>query len=105
MRLHKDNHLCLDKAYQSKSIEQELIKRGYVPHIPYKRERSQLRKITDQKRYSPSKNKRWVVEREQTHGITGSESCLQDMKRRLRTTLVWCRDIMRFIIYRKIILG
>ena len=28
---------------------------------------------------------------EQTHdGITGSESYLQDMKRRLRTTLVWC---------------
>jgi hypothetical protein len=57
MRLHKDHHLCLDKAYQSKSMEQELIKRGYAPHIPYKRERGQLRKITDQKRYSPSKNK------------------------------------------------
>jgi hypothetical protein len=29
-------------------------------------------------------------EREQTHdGITDSESCLQGMKRRLRTTLDW----------------
>jgi IS5 family transposase len=27
------HHLCLDRAYQSKSIEQEIIKRGYVP--PY----------------------------------------------------------------------
>jgi hypothetical protein len=30
-------HLCLDRAYNSKSIEKEIIKRGYVPHIPYKR--------------------------------------------------------------------
>ena len=31
------------------------------------------------------------LSREQIHdGITGSESCLQDMKRRLRTTLDWC---------------
>ncbi len=50
MSLYKDHHLCLDKAYKSKSIEQEIIKRGYVPHIPYKRERSQLRKITGQKK-------------------------------------------------------
>jgi Transposase DDE domain len=62
-RRQKYHHLCLDSAYQSKSIEQEIIKRGYVPHIPYKRKRGQVRKNTDQKRYSPSKNKRWVVER------------------------------------------
>jgi hypothetical protein len=30
------------------------------------------------------------LSREQTLGIIGSESCLQDMKRKLRTTLVWC---------------
>jgi hypothetical protein len=35
------NHLCLDKAYQSKSIEKEIIKRGYVPRISYKRKRGQ----------------------------------------------------------------
>ena len=30
-------------------------------------------------------------EREQTYdGITGSERCLQDMKRKLRTTSAWC---------------
>jgi len=53
----------LIKTYHSKSIKKEIIKRGYVPHIPYKREIGQLRKITDQKRYSPSKDKRGVVER------------------------------------------
>jgi len=48
-------------------------------------------KETYQKRYSSSaKNKRWVVEKEQIRGITDSESCLQDTKRRLRSILVWC---------------
>ena len=34
-RRWKHNHLCLDRAYQSKAIKREIIKRGYVPHIPY----------------------------------------------------------------------
>ena len=29
----KKQNLCLDKAYHSKEIEQEIIKRGYIPHI------------------------------------------------------------------------
>ena len=59
------HHLCLDRAYNSKSIEKEIIKRGYVPHIPYKRKRGQTIKKANQKRYSSyAKNKRWVVERE-----------------------------------------
>jgi hypothetical protein len=31
-RKQKQN-LCLDKAYHSKEIEQEIVKRGYIPHI------------------------------------------------------------------------
>ena len=31
-----------------------------------------------------------LYEKEQTLGITDSESCLHDMKRKLRTTLDWC---------------
>jgi len=47
--------------------------------------------VRHQMNYRTAKNKRRVVEREQTHyGITDSESCLQGMKRRLGTTLVWC---------------
>ena len=34
-------HLCLDKAYNSRTVKQEIIKRGYVPHIPYKRKRGE----------------------------------------------------------------
>ena len=55
---HHHHHLCLDRAYNSKSIEKEIIKRGYVPHIPYKRKRGQIKIETNQKRHSSSKNKR-----------------------------------------------
>ena len=37
----KLQHLCLDKAYNSESEEQELIKRGYVLHIPYKKKKGE----------------------------------------------------------------
>ncbi len=57
-------HLCLDRAYKSKFIEQEIIKRGYVPHIQYKRKRGQTKEEkTYQKRHYYAKNKIWVEER------------------------------------------
>jgi putative transposase len=68
-RKRKLQHLCLDKAYNSEPEEQELIKRGYVLHIPPKRKRGikeeQESKVTvqhcsDRKKHSA---KRWVVER------------------------------------------
>ena len=34
-------HLCLDRAYSSKVVEQEIINRGYVLHMPYKRKRGE----------------------------------------------------------------
>ena len=50
-------------------------------HIKEKEGRRNKRR--HQKRNSSSKDKRWVVEREQIHdGITSSENYLQDMKRR-----------------------
>ncbi len=33
-------HLCLDKAYNSKSVRPKIIKRSYVTHIPYERKRN-----------------------------------------------------------------
>jgi hypothetical protein len=35
----KLQHMRLDKAYNSKTVRQAIIKRGYVPHIPCKRNR------------------------------------------------------------------
>ena len=40
---HKQN-LCLDKAYYSKEVEQEIIKRGYNPHIRHRREEQKQNK-------------------------------------------------------------
>ena len=49
-------NLCLDKAYHSKEVEQEIIKRGYIPHIRYRREEI----IFCRKKHLA---RRWVVER------------------------------------------
>ncbi|MDR4511077.1 MAG: IS5 family transposase [Nitrososphaeraceae archaeon] len=54
---HKQN-LCLDKAYHSKEVEQEIIDRGYIPHIRHRREEEENKLL--------KKNhlaRRWVVER------------------------------------------
>ena len=68
-RKRKLQHLCLDKAYNSKQEEQELIKRGYVLHIPPKRKRDEkdkeeakiiVQRCSNRKKHSA---KRWVVER------------------------------------------
>ncbi|HET7643388.1 MAG TPA: transposase [Nitrososphaeraceae archaeon] len=37
----KKQNLCLDKAYHSKEVEQEIIKRGYNPHIRHRREKKE----------------------------------------------------------------
>jgi hypothetical protein len=29
----KNPNLCVDKAYHSKKIEQEIVKRRYIPHM------------------------------------------------------------------------
>ena len=77
----KNQNLCLDKAYHSKDIEQEIIKRGYIPHIRHRRE--------EKKHNNRHPTRRWVVEREQIHGITiDSGNYLQGMKRRIKTILV-----------------
>src|SRR5215217_6590669 len=34
---NKKQNLCLDKAYHSKEVEQEIVKRGYIPHIRHRR--------------------------------------------------------------------
>ena len=35
---NQKQNLSLDKAYHSKEIEQEIVKRGYIPHIRHRRE-------------------------------------------------------------------
>jgi Transposase DDE domain len=79
-RRRKLQHLCLDKAHSSEPKEKELIKRGYVLHIPPKRKRGEKEELeatitvqhcSNRKKHSA---KRWVM-KEQTHGITDSGNC------------------------------
>ena len=101
-------HLCLDKAYNSKPEEQELIKRGYVLHIPYKRKRGEQvddqekPKVTpNRKKYSP---RRWVVER-----TNSWHNRFRKLYTRYEKKVGNYLGLVQFsccmIIYRKIILG
>jgi transposase len=69
-RRRKLQHLCLDKAYNSKQEEQELIIRGYVLHIPSKRkgdekeeEKCEIRMEKQQQQQSCLKRKRYSSKR------------------------------------------
>jgi transposase len=99
------HHLYLDRAYQSKPVEQEIIKRGYVPHIPYKRKRGQMIKKAKQKRYSScAKDKQWVVERTNSwHNRFRKLFTRYEKKVENYLGLVYLS--CSIIIYRKIILG
>jgi transposase len=102
----KYHHLCLDRAYQSKPVEQEIIKRGYVPHIPYKRKRGQVKEEekTYQKRNSLSKNKRWVVERTNSWH-NRFRKLFTRYEKKVENYLGLVQLSCSIIIYRKIILG
>jgi IS5 family transposase len=58
VKRRKLQHLCLDKGYKSAEEELELIKRGYILHIPLKKKEEEKRKIMNksQKRYQIVKN-------------------------------------------------
>ena len=101
----QQQHLCLDRAYTSKSTENEIINRGYVPHIPYKRKRGQIKKEkTNQKRHSSSKNKRWVVERTNSWH-NRFRKLFTRYEKKVENYLGLVQLSNSIIIYRKIILG
>jgi hypothetical protein len=57
----KQQHICLDKAYNFKQVEQEIIRRGYVPHIPYLRKREEKKEAVEKpchKTYSENMDSR-----------------------------------------------
>jgi putative transposase len=51
-------NLCLDKRYDFQEIKDDVIKEGYLPHIPHRGEQS----ITKGGNHH-SKRRRWIVER------------------------------------------
>jgi IS5 family transposase len=56
---NKKQNPCLDKAYHSKELEQEIINREYIPHIRHRREEEEEKK----KRTKKYPARRWIVER------------------------------------------
>ena len=82
-------HLCLDRAYISKSAEQEMIKAGFCStHATQKRDGPEKgRQTKDNILLQRTGGGLW---KGQTHGTTGSGNCSQGMKRRLKIILVWC---------------
>jgi hypothetical protein len=100
-------HLCLDKGYNSAEEEQKLIKRGYVLHIPIKKEKKKGKEdseeiaISSRRKYSP---KRWVVERTNSwHNRFRKLFTSYEKKDENYLGLVQFSCCM--IIYRKLILG
>ena len=105
-------HLCLDKAYNSEPEEQELLKRGYVLHIPQKRRKGEkegenvkvrvtIQHILNRRKHSA---KRWVVERTNSwHNRFRKLFTRYEKKVENYLGLVQLSCCM--IIYRKIILG
>jgi putative transposase len=95
--------ICLDRAYSSKTVRQQIIKRGYVPHIPYKRKRGQQSKIVRQMNYQTAKNKRWVVEKTNSWHNRFRKLFIR-YEKKVENYLGLVQLSCSIIIYRKIIL-
>ena len=100
-------HLCLDKAYNSEPEEQELLKRGYVLHIPYKRKKGEAvdeqktKVASHHKKHSP---KRWVVERTNSWH-NRFRKLFTRYEKKVENYLGLLQFSCCMIIYRKMILG
>ncbi len=107
-RIRRQQHIYLDKGYNSEHEEQELIKRGYGPHIPIKKkkkgtnnEKDITRPISNIKKYSP---KRWVVERTNSWH-NRFRKLFTRYEKKLENYLGLVQFSCCIIIYRKLILG
>ena len=95
----KKQNLCLDKAYHSKEVEQEIIKRGYIPHIRHRREEEER---IFYRKHHPSR--RWVVERTNSwHNRFRKLFTRYEKKDKNYLGLVQLANSI--IVYRRIILG
>ena len=107
-RRRRLQHLCLDRAYNSEPEEQELLKRGYVLHIPYKRKRGgavdgqKTKEVASHhKKHSP---KRWVVERTNSWH-NRFRKLFTRYEKKVENYIGLVQLSCSIIIYRKIILG
>lgn len=105
-RKRKQQHLCLDKAYNSKPEEQAIAKRGYVLHLPYKRKRGEVRKETEKilnHKKHPAR-RWWVVERTNSWH-NRFRKLFTRYEKKVDNYLGLVQFSCSIIIYRKLILG
>ncbi|MEJ7641554.1 MAG: IS5 family transposase [Candidatus Nitrosocosmicus sp.] len=102
----RKQHLCLDKAYNSKTAKQEIISRGYVPHLPYKRKRGEEVKTETQKMPNRKRHhaRRWVVERTNSWH-NRFRKLYTRYEKKMENYLGLVQLSCCIIIYRKIVLG
>ena len=108
-RRTRRQHLCLDKGYNSVQEEQELIKQGYLLHIPIKKKKKKMMMMSNEeakiipfrKKYSP---KRWVVERTNSWH-NRFRKLFTRYEKKAENYLGLIQFSCCIIIYRKIILG
>jgi putative transposase len=94
----QNQNLCLDKAYHSKEVEQESVKRGYIPHIRHRREEEEKK---NNNRYPA---RRRVVERTNSwHNRFRKLFTRYEKKDENYLGLVQLANSL--IVYRRIILG
>ena len=95
----KKQNLCLDKAYHSKEVEQELIKMGYIPHIRHRRKEEEERIF-----HRNHHLRLWVVERTNSwHNRFRKLFTRYEKKDKNYLGLVQLANSI--IVYRRIILG
>ena len=92
----RKQNLCLDKAYHSKEIEQEIVNRGYIPYIPHRREEMKRNKY-------PAR--RWVVERTNSWHNNRFRKLFTRYEKKDENYLGLVQLANSLIVYRRIILG
>jgi putative transposase len=108
LRRRQLQHLCLDKGYKSGEKEHELIKRGYILHIPVKKKKGKKGEegkeiaIPNRKKYSP---KRWVVVERTNSWHNRFRKLFTRYEKKDENYLGLVQFSCCMIIYRKLILG
>jgi putative transposase len=92
-------NLCLDKGYDFREIENSVINKGYLPHIPHRGEQT----ITNGSNYNHTK-RRWVVERTNSWHNRFRKLLVRYEKKIENYFALVCLGCC-ILIYRRIILG
>ena len=96
----KKQNLCLDKGYDFQEIENEVIKKGYLPHIRHRGEQSYNKEMV----IIIMLRRRWVVERTNSWHNRFRKLLVRYEKKLENYFALVCLGCC-IVIYRRIILG